>query len=156
MSGPSTPLLEIALRVAILYLSLIVMVRATGKRGVGQLSPLDLLAMLLLSETVSPALTAQDQSLTGSLTAAATLLLLTVAIGRLTARFAWAERWIDGCSVAIARDGRPCEEAMRTERITRQELDSAIRKSGLEDLSGVQLATVEPDGSISIVPRSGS
>jgi uncharacterized membrane protein YcaP (DUF421 family) len=148
-----TPLPEIVLRVAVLYLVLIAMIRLTGKREVGQLSPLDLLAMLILAETVSPALTGQDRSLTASLVAAGVLLLLSAGIGRLTASSRRAQRWIDGTPAVIAREGRLLEAAMRRERITPQELESAMRRNGLDQLSRVRLAVVEPDGSISIVPR---
>ena len=150
----TTPLAQVALRVAILYLLLIVMVRITGKREVGQLAPLDLLAMLLLAETVSPGLTGQDTSVTASLAAAATLLLLTKAVGRLTRSSHRLERWIDGVPVVVARNGRPIEESLRREGITHQELESAVRKNNVEDLSQVRLAVVEPDGTISVGPVS--
>jgi uncharacterized membrane protein YcaP (DUF421 family) len=149
----TTPLAEVVLRVGLVYVLLVAMIRLSGKREVGRLSPLDLLGMLLLAETVSPALTAQDRSLSASLVAAATLLAVAVAMGRLTKRSRRAERWIDGTPVVIARDGRTIEEAMDRERITRQELESAIRKNNLEHLADVRIATVEPDGSISVVPR---
>src|SRR5678816_2560551 len=92
---PVTPLLEIVARVALIYLGMIVLLRLAGKRELGQLTPLDLLGMLLLSETVSPALTDQDASLPAGFTAAATLLLLAVLIGRAGFRSRRIERWID-------------------------------------------------------------
>lgn len=153
MIETTTPLLEVIARVAVLYVALMLLLRFAGKREVGQLSPLDLLAMLLLAETVSPALTGQDRSVTASLTAAATLLALTAGVGWLTHRFPRAERWIDGAPAVIARDGRVLERAMRDERITPRELESALRKQGLETVGEVRLAVVEPDGSISVVPR---
>ena len=62
----TTPLAEIVVRVVAVYTALLVMVRIAGKREIGEFGPLDLLGMLLLSETVSPALTAEDSSLTAA------------------------------------------------------------------------------------------
>lgn len=151
MLDPSRPLLEIVLRVCVIYAALVVMVRLSGKREIGQLSPLDLLAMLVLSETVSPALTAQDTSLTAALVAAATLLAATVLLGRLTFHSRRVERWIDGTPVVLVKDGRIIETAARSERVTRQELESALRKHGVEELAKVRRAVVEPSGGISVL-----
>jgi len=148
----SRPLLEIVIRVCAIYVALGVMVRLSGKRELGQLSPLDLLAMLLLSETVSPALTGQDPSLVAALTAAATLLAATVLTGRLAFHSRRAERWIDGAPVVLVENGRIVEAAARRERVTRQELETALRKHGIDELAAVRRAIVEPDGQISVIP----
>ena len=151
MLEPTTPLLEIVLRVTVLYLALVGMVRVAGKREIGQLAPLDLLAMLILSETISPALTAQDDSLPAALTAAATLLLLTAGMGRLAYHSRRVERFIEGRPVDLVRDGRLVEEAARSERVTRQELESALRRGGVDTLADVERAVVEPNGEITVV-----
>lgn len=151
MLTPSEPLLEIVVRVCVIYAALVVMVRLAGKREVGQLSPLDLLAMLVLSETVSPALTAQDTSLTAALVAAGTLLGATALTARLTFHSRRAERWIEGRPIELVKDGRVVEEAKRKEGVTQQELESALRKSGVDGVSEVQRAVVEPSGEISVV-----
>ena len=152
MWQPSTPLLEIVVRVAVLYTALVVLVRLGGKREIGQLGPLDLLAMLILSETVSPALTAEDASIPAALTAAATLLALTAAMGRLAYHSRRVERWMEGRPIELVRDGRLSEEAARSQRVTRQELDTALRKHGVDTLAEVRRAVVEPNGEITIVP----
>jgi uncharacterized membrane protein YcaP (DUF421 family) len=150
----STALPEVALRVAIVYLALLVMIRVAGKRELGQLGPMDLLAMLLLSETVSPALTAQDPSLPASLTASATLLALTAIVGRLTYHSKRLERWIDGAPVVLVRDAKVLEDAMRSERISEAELEEALRRNGLEGLGEVRLAVAEQGGNITVVKRT--
>jgi uncharacterized membrane protein YcaP (DUF421 family) len=149
----STPIGEVVVRVAVVYLALLLMIRLAGKRELGELGPMDLLAMLLLSETVSPALTGGDASLTVSLTAAATLLGLTVAVGRITFHSRRMERWIDGPPVVLARDGKVFDAALRRERITDAGLREAMRKNGVDDLAEVALAVAEQDGKISIVRR---
>ena len=151
MFEASRSLVEIVFRVCVLYGALVVMVRLAGKREVGQLAPLDLLAMLVLSETVSPALTGQDTSLSAALVAAATLLAATALLGRLAFRSRRAERWIEGAPVVLVEDGRIVEAAARRERVTQQELESALRRHGIDDLSVVRRAVVEPNGEISVL-----
>jgi uncharacterized membrane protein YcaP (DUF421 family) len=149
-----TPLPEIALRVAVIYAALVVMIRVAGKREVGQLTPLDLLAMLLLSETVSPALTGNDDSLPAALVAAGTLIVVTVAIGRVSYRSRRVERWFEGAPVVLARGGDVDDDACGRERISRGELEAALRKNGVRSAADTELVTLEADGSISVVPRA--
>jgi uncharacterized membrane protein YcaP (DUF421 family) len=151
MWTPESELGEIAIRVVVLYLSLFAMVRLAGKREVGQLSPIDLLGMLLLSETVSPALSAGDRSIGGSLAAAAVLLGTSVAVSRIAFHFPRAEKWIEGRPVELVRDGKLIEDAARSERISRQEVETALRRQGLERIAQVRRATVEPTGEITVV-----
>lgn len=148
-----TPLLEIVVRVVVIYTALLVFIRVAGKRELGQLGPLDLLAMLLLAETVAPALTGQDTSIVAALLASATLLALTASVSWLTFRFRRLERWVEGEPVILVENGRVQEENARREKITRQELDSALRRSGLDRLEDVRLAVAEPKGQITVVPR---
>jgi uncharacterized membrane protein YcaP (DUF421 family) len=148
---PLTPLPAIVLRVALLYAALVVMLRLSGRREVGQLTPLDLLGMLLLSETVSPALSAQDPSLPGALTAAATLLLIAALLGRASYRSRRLERLLDGEPVPLVEDGRVDRAACDRHRITDRELAAALRKQGHETPAEVRLAMLESDGTISVV-----
>jgi uncharacterized membrane protein YcaP (DUF421 family) len=155
---PTTPLLEVIARVSLVYLALTVLLRLCGKREIGQLSPLDLLGMLLLSETVSPALTGGDQSLPAALLAAATLLALAVLVSRIGFRSRRAERWLDGAPTRLVDEGRCIDAAIRSERITEQELESALRRHGLlgvAELGRVRGAWVEPNGEITVVQREG-
>jgi uncharacterized membrane protein YcaP (DUF421 family) len=151
---PETPLLEIVARVAIVYGALIVLLRLVGRREVGQLTPLDLLAMLLLSETVSPALTADDDSLPAVLTAATTLVVLVALVGRLGFRSRRVERWMEGEPVPLIEHGRVNRHACDKHRVTDQELASAVRKQGVATIEEVGLAMLEPDGTISVIPES--
>src|SRR5678816_3613513 len=148
-----TPLIEVVVRVVIVYSALIVFVRFAGKREVGQLGPLDFLAMLLLSETVSPALTAQDTSLPASLVAAGTLLALTGIVGRITYHSRAMERLIEGVPRDLITAGVVNELTLRQERISGQELKMALRKEGVQSPDDVQAAFVEPNGRISVISR---
>ena len=156
MEWPQTPPLEIAARVAAAYFALFVMIRLAGKREVGQLTPIDLLGMLLLSETVSPVLTAGDSTLAGGLLAAAVLLACSVGVSRVAYWFPRAERWIDGAPTLLIENGRIVPGAKRAERITLQEIGCALRSNGLETIEQVERAVVETNGEITIIPRAAS
>lgn len=151
----STPAWEIVLRVIVVYVGLLVLVRLAGKREVGQLGPIDLLAMLILSETVSPVLTNEDPSLGAGLLAAGTLLALGAVVGRLSYRYPWFERLVDGTPAKLIAHGRIDEDTRRRERITSTELESALRKHGVRDVQDVDEAVVETNGDISILGRTG-
>jgi uncharacterized membrane protein YcaP (DUF421 family) len=151
MLDPLTPLPAIVVRVAVVYLVLIVLLRLSGRRELGQLTPLDLLGMLLLSETVSPVLSGDDTSLPGGLTAAATLLVLVALVGRASYRSRRLERWIDGDPVPLVAQGRVDHAALARHRISDRELASALRKQGVASPDQVQLAMLEPDGTISVI-----
>lgn len=149
-----TPLLEVVARVACIYFALLVLVRATGKREIGQLGPLELLGMLMLSETVSPGLTGQDTSITASLCAAVTLLVLSAGVARISFRWTALERLIEGEPRVLVERGRLIERVCAEERISRSELDSALRRHGVTSIDDVQLAVVEANGEITVIKRS--
>jgi uncharacterized membrane protein YcaP (DUF421 family) len=152
---PAIPLLEILGRVLVIYLGLLLLTRLSGKREVGELSPMEFLSMLVLSETVSPALTRQDTSLGASLFAAACLIGISVVVGRLSYRSPAFQRLLEGSPTTLIRNGRVLHAALRREAITDEELKAALRKNGVEDPRRVRRATVERDGRISVVLRNG-
>lgn len=145
--------LEIVARVTMIYVFLMVLLRFTGKKELGQLEPMDLLTMLLLSETVSPALTGNDKSVTVALVASGTLLVLTVLVGRMTFRFRWMEHFVQGRRSVLIKHGKVVEDVLRSERITDQQLTTALHREGIEAVSQVKMAYVEPSGDISIIKK---
>ncbi len=155
MLWPHTPPLEIVVRVAGVYVMLLVLVRCVGKREVGQLGPIDLLAMLVLSETVSPVLTKQDESFGAGLLAAGTLLGLGAVMERLSYWSPAIERLVDGEPTVLVEDGELRSDVARRERITVSELAQALRSAGLEHLHDVKRAVIETNGRISVVPQRG-
>ena len=142
---------EIIVRVVAVYIFLMVLVRISGKRQLGQLAPMDLLTILLVSETVSPALTADDDTLTAAAFAAGTLFALTFLFAWLTYRMRWFERVTEGTPKVLITDGRLDTNVMASERITTQELGTALRAHGLTSIGDVTLAMVETSGEISFI-----
>jgi uncharacterized membrane protein YcaP (DUF421 family) len=152
--APVGTLLEIAGRVAIVYVALLVMLRVSGRRELAELSPVELLTLLLLSETVSPAMTGGDETIVGGLTAAGTLLLLSVLSSVLVFKSRTAERWIEGTPAVLISAGRVNAKVLRQERMTADALHSTLRERGVMSVRDVAFAFVEADGHITIIKRS--
>jgi uncharacterized membrane protein YcaP (DUF421 family) len=144
---------EIVLRVLIVYAGLFALLRLTGKRGLSELAPMDLLTMLILSETVSPALTHGDTSLAAGFTAAGTLLALTVLMEWATWRWPRFARVAEGRPQVLIADGKVDRAVQRRHKISDEDLASVLRREGLEDPSDVGRATVEVTGRITVVPK---
>src|SRR3954464_16096246 len=99
------PWWEFIARGAMVYLALLAMVRVSGRRTISQLTPFDLLVVMLLSEAVSNGLSGGDDSVSGGLIIAATLIVINASIGMLSARSRKMESLFDGEAVLLGRDG---------------------------------------------------
>jgi len=145
----SIPWWELVVRAVTVYVVLIVFIRLTGRHQIGELSPVDLILLLILSESVQSSMIAGDESLIGGLIVAATLLLLNAAVNFMTYKSRRAEAIIDGKPEILIRYGKVIKSAASRARITEQELMSTLRKSGFFKLEDVKLAILEDDGTIS-------
>ena len=141
--------LQIALRTGVIYLVVLVGVRLSGKREVGQMTPFDLTLLLLLSNSVQNAMTGPDTSLIGGVIAATTLLVLNYLIGTLSGVNRKFRRLVEGEPSLLIHDGKPIETHMARERVSMDELERAVRDHGIAKCSDVALAVLEVDGSIS-------
>jgi uncharacterized membrane protein YcaP (DUF421 family) len=151
----STAWWEISLRAALVYGALLVMVRVSGKRTIGQFTPFDLLVVMLLSESVSNALNADEHSLPGGLLAAATLIALNGLIGWITSRSTIAENVIEGTAVLVIEEGRLLKDALRRHRVGRGDIDKTLREADCR-LDEVERAYLEADGGISLLKKRPS
>jgi uncharacterized membrane protein YcaP (DUF421 family) len=148
-----TSLLEVAVRVFLVYIFLVIVLRFSGKKEFAQLEPMDLLIMLILSETVSPALTNDDTSLPVAFVAAGTLTGLTAITSYLSFRFRKVERVIQGKPSVLIEHGKVDEEVLRRERITSQQLHTVLHKEGLKAVQDVEKAVIEPSGDVTIIKK---
>lgn len=153
MFSPSLPWWEFPARAALVYAALLVMVRLSGKRTVGQFTPFDLLVVMLLSESVSNALGGGDESVAGGLMAAASLIVLNGLVAIASARSRRVERLVEGDAVLIGRDGRLYDEVLRRHRVGAGDIARALREADCE-VHELRLAFLEADGSISVQKRS--
>jgi uncharacterized membrane protein YcaP (DUF421 family) len=145
---------ELVVRSIAIYVALLVALRVFGKREVGQFTLYDLVLVLLVANAVQPAMTGPDTSLLGGVIIVATLIVLNFVIGRLD-RFELFHRLLEPEPTIVVRNGRYLARNMKREGVDRDELETAIREHGLESVSDVQMAVLEPDGTISIVGRDG-
>ena len=150
---PQESVLDLILRGIVVYLGLFELLRFIGKRHVGELSPFDLVVLLVISETVDGSLIGDDHSLTGGLISAATLVVVVQLVGYLTWRFKTVEKFVDGLPRILVR--HVCDHTLNGEQVTRSELLEALRREGHSSLTNVRFAVLETDGSITIASRAG-
>ena len=144
--------MDTVVRIAVIYLFVLVGLRILGKREFGQLSPLELVSLLMIPEIVSQSLIGSDFSLTTGLTGVATLLVLVFATSLLVQRFQRVEHLVSGQPTLLVHQGSFIPEAMNRMRVTPDEVYTELHKAGLSDLAQVKWAILEPDGNIALVP----
>ncbi len=143
------PFGEKAARTVLVYAFLVAGLRLFGKRELGQLNPLDFIVLLLLSNTVQNAIIGNDNSLIGGLSGAAVLFIVNEALVRLSYRNPRFRRLIEGRSEELVREGKVLRTSLRHNLITREELDAAARKQGIEHMRDVESARLEVSGALS-------
>jgi len=141
--------LQIVLRTGVIYLLVLIGVRLSGKREVGQMTPFDLTLLLLLSNSVQNAMTGPDTSLGGGAVAACTLLVLNYLVGNLSGVNRRFRRLVQGQPSLLVHDGKVIESHMEHEHVSMDELHRALREHGISSCDQVALAVLEVDGSIS-------
>ena len=154
MFALAMPWWEFILRAVVVYAVVLGMVRLGGKRALGQITPFDVLLIVLLGNAVQNALLGRDTSLAGGLLLAATLITLNYTVGWVTTRSRRMERLIEGEPVLVARDGKLLDSVLRRELITQADFDAAMRQQGCGGIEEVALALLEINGHITIVPRT--
>ncbi len=144
-------LLTIVIRTATIYLLILLGVRLSGKREVGQMTPFDLTLLLLLSNSVQNAMTGPDNSLAGGAVAASTLLLLNFGVAEYAGINRRFRKIIQGSPSLLVHNGQVVMAHMAREHVTMDELERALREHGIASVGEVALAVLEVDGSISIL-----
>jgi uncharacterized membrane protein YcaP (DUF421 family) len=142
---------EIVLRTAIIYGIVLLGIRLTGKREVGQMTPFDLVLLLLIANAVQNAMTGPDTSLTGGVAAAVTLLALNAGVTSFVWRNRRARKIIEGSPRLLIHHGKVLRENLAKEKVTVDALFQALREHGIVDVANVSLAVLEIDGSISVL-----
>jgi uncharacterized membrane protein YcaP (DUF421 family) len=144
--GVGAPVLEKILRPIIVYLFLVLLLRAFGKRELAQLNPFDLVVLLSLSNTVQNAIIGNDNSLTGGLLGAFTLLAINYLVVRFLFRHRRLDQIFEGQPTVLVEQGNVMEQALAKELLTRAELLSVLHRQGFEGLEEVQRCVLEPGG----------
>jgi uncharacterized membrane protein YcaP (DUF421 family) len=139
-------LAEKLLRPVFVYLVLVVLLRIFGKRELAQLNPFDLVVLLSLSNTVQNAIIGDDNSVTGGVIGAFSLLTINWLVVRLLFRSKGLTHALEGSSTVLIQNGEIDDRALEQESLTREELLSVIHKQGFEGLHQVNRCELEPNG----------
>ena len=153
MFNLSVPWWEFIVRGGAVYFFLLIFLRITGKRQVGQLAPFDLVLLLVLSNAVQNSMNAGDNSLIGGLISASTLILLNFLLANLTFRNRKVEALVDGQPQILIHDGRLIENVIAKALLTHHELRAALRAAGCTEVDEVKLAVLETTGAITVIPK---
>ncbi len=153
--GQST-LLEKILRPILVYVFLIAGLRLAGKRELAQLNPFDLIVLLTLSNTVQNAIIGADNSVSGGMIGAITLLAVNALVVRFLYNHAKIDRFIEGDCAVLIEGGKVLMDQLQKELITLTELESAAHKQGFASLSEIDRAVLEPGGSLSFIGSAPS
>jgi len=149
------PWWELVLRAGLIYIALLVMMRFTGKRTVGQFTPFDLLVVMLLSEAVSNGLSAGEDSVAGALISAGTLMVLNASIAIATSRSEKFAKLVDGEPVLLGRDGKVFKDAMKRQHVAKGDFEQALREADCP-LDKMKYVFLEANGQITVLREESS
>src|ERR1700693_3644381 len=153
MFALALPVAEKILRPIVVYLFLVMGLRLAGKRELAQLNPFDLVVLLTLSNTVQNAIIGDDNSVTGGIVGAATLLLVNYLFVRFLFRHEKLDQLVEGDESLLIEHGTIMEDRLTQEVLTLQELEAAAHKQGFGNLEEVERAVLEPGGTIYFIAK---
>jgi uncharacterized membrane protein YcaP (DUF421 family) len=144
---------SIVLRTSVVYLSIMIGFRVSGKREVGQMAPFDFALILLIANAVQNAMVGPDNSLVGGLVAAFVLLTLNYFLGKLATNHRSVARLLRGRARVLVSRGRIEEDSLQAEDLTHEDLMQALREHGVATVEECRLAVLETDGTISVIEK---
>jgi uncharacterized membrane protein YcaP (DUF421 family) len=147
--------METVIRAAIMYLFLLFVIRAMGKKELSGMSSFDLILLIIMGDLVQQGVTQQDASMTASMLAVGTIALMLVAFSYVSFRWNRASSVLEGVSVIVVKRGRVQRKALELERLTEEEVNGAAREQGIPDLRQVLLGVLEDDGKFSFITTEG-
>jgi uncharacterized membrane protein YcaP (DUF421 family) len=142
---------EIVVRSTVMFFVAWLVSRVVGKRGLSQMTPLDMILLVTIGDLIQQGATQEDMSMTGAALAVSTIALWVVLFTWVSYRWTSLRRVIDGAPVLLLRDGELLEQVMRAEHLPLDEVMEQARGQGIDDLSTVRVAVLEPNGSISFI-----
>jgi uncharacterized membrane protein YcaP (DUF421 family) len=146
---------EIVVRTSIIYLLVLVSLRISGKRQLGQFTLFDIALVLLAANALQPAMTGPDQSITGGAIIVVTIFSLNRIVAEARLRIQMIRRLLEFEPTIIGRNGKWLKDQMEEQGLDLDDVQAALREHGLIRVAQMKLAVLEEDGSISIVPAAG-
>ena len=153
MFAMTVPWWELIVRSLVVYAFLLVILRISGKRQVGQLAPFDLVLLLVLSNAVQNSMNGGDNSLVGGLISATALIALNHAIGFASFKSKRLEAIIEGRPEVLIHNGHLFEDVMRKSQLTHHELEASLRQAGCANIGDCHSAILENNGAVSVVQK---
>ncbi|HET7339916.1 MAG TPA: YetF domain-containing protein [Methylomirabilota bacterium] len=151
---PEVSVAEKIVRSVVVYLFLLLAFRFTGKRQVGQLTPFDLVVLLVISNVVQNAVIGPDNSLGGGLLGAVVILVINGVLVEVTYRSKRLRRLLEATPTILIHNGKLLQDNLARERISLDDLHAAMRRAGVADIEHVRVAVLEENGGISVIPRA--
>lgn len=146
--------MQSVIRGAVIYLFLLAVVRLSGRRTLAQLTPFDLVLILITSEAIQQAMLIDDYSITNAVMLVVTLFTIDIALSYAKMKWDTLAALLDGMPTVLVRDGKPFERSLRKSRVQVADvLESARRSHGLERIEQIKLAVLEISGDITIIPQ---
>lgn len=145
--------MDIVIRATVVFFILWLLLRVLGRRELAELTPFDLVVLIVLGDLVQQAVTQEDMSITGASLAAGTMVLWTIVISTGTFWSKRVRRTFKGVPLIVVKDGEIYEQVMRAQRVDIEYLNDAARQQGIGDLAEVEIGVLEPDGMFSFIKR---
>lgn len=146
--------MDIALRATVIFVALYLVVRLMGKRELGQMTPFELIVLVVIGDLIQQGVTQNDFSVTGAIIAVSTIAFLALLMSWASYLWPWVERLLEGEPRVIVRNGEILTGNLRRNRLTRSEIESEMRLAGISHLEDVAWAILEPRGKISFIARA--
>lgn len=143
--------MDIVIRAALMFVFLFALLRLMGKRELGQMTPFELVVIIVMGDLIQQAVTQVDTSLTGAVLAVSTFAFLGVLLSWITWRFPSTQRVLEGEPRVIVRHGTIDRAALARDRMTVDEVEAEMRMAGIASLSMVAWAILETTGKISFI-----
>lgn len=150
----TTPWWEIVTRAIVIYLGLMVFFRVFGKKQLGEMSPMDLVLLLIVSESVSTGLNAEEKSIAGGLLSALSLITLSYGIDFLAFKSSKMEKIFEGEPHILIAKGKIREEIRKKFKITYDEIQESLREHEVGDVKQIDYAVLETNGKITVIKGS--
>ncbi len=153
---PEIPVWEIIVRAIIVFLFVLIIIRISGKRDVGEMSPADLILLLLMSASAHSSLAGSDKSILGGLIGVGTLLGVNYIFNSIAFRSKGFEKFLKGHPEVIVQNGEVQMKILKRHRLSLMQLKVGLRKEGIEEIDDVRIAVLEPDGEITAFKKSST
>lgn len=147
--------MELVVRATVLFFVIWIVTRGLRRRALAELSPFEMILLIVIGDIVQQGITQEDYSVTGATLVLATFATWVSLFTWISFRFPRAERVLEGLPVVVVQDGKAIHEALKLEQVPMSDLMSAARQQGVDSLDKIKLAVLEPSGKFSIITNEG-